>query len=137
MGATATVVLLGTRGMNCGPWRTATMRIRIRRIKKQFIAGPGSGRSRLARGLRIGLSNSCQEAIARSKSQPFQVSIQGPLVMLGFILRLRSVRPDGAKSVPVSKIPTPNSLAAKKAHPYCSYRKPNAPFCPGCPYFPI
>ena len=32
----ATVVLLGACGMNCGPWRTATMRIRIRRIKKQF-----------------------------------------------------------------------------------------------------
>ena len=91
----ATVVLLGARGMNCGPWRTATMRIRIRRIKKQFAVrssqfgdGPGSGRNRLARRLRIGLSNSCQEAIARSKSQPFQVSIQGQLVMLGFILGL-------------------------------------------------
>ena len=34
------------------------------------------------------MSNSCQEAIARSKSQPFQVSIQGQLVILGFILRL-------------------------------------------------
>ena len=56
--------------------------------------------------------------------------------MLGFILRLRSVRPDGAKSVPVSKIPTPNSLAAKKAHPYCSYRKPNAPILPRLPLFP-
>ena len=32
----ATVVLLGARGLNCGPWRTATTRIRIRRIKKQF-----------------------------------------------------------------------------------------------------
>ena len=79
----ATVVLLGARGMNCGPWRTATMR--IRRIKKQFIDGPGSGRNRLARRLRIWLSNSCQEAIARSKLQPFQVSMQGQLVMLGFI----------------------------------------------------
>ena len=51
----------------------------------QFGDGPGSGRNRLARRLRIGLSNSCQEAIARSKSQPFQVSMQGQLVMLGFI----------------------------------------------------
>ena len=39
----ATVVLLGARGMNCGPRRTATMR--IRRIKKQFaVRGrPGIG----------------------------------------------------------------------------------------------
>ena len=51
----------------------------------QFGDGPGSGRNRLARRLRIGLSNSCQEAIARSKLQPFQVCIQGQLVMLGFI----------------------------------------------------
>ena len=54
----------------------------------QFGDGPGSGRNRLARRLRIWLSNSCQEAIARSKSQLFQVSIQGQLVMLGFILGL-------------------------------------------------
>ena len=63
----------------------------------QFGDGPGSGHNRLARRLRIGLSNSCQEAIARSKSQPFQVSIQGQLVMLGFILRLRQDRRYGGQ----------------------------------------
>ena len=80
------------------------MRIRIRRIKKQFAVrssqfgdGPGSGHNRLARRLRIGLSNSCQEAIARSKSQPFKVSIQGQLVMLGFILRLGQDRRHGGR----------------------------------------
>ena len=45
----------------------------------QFGDGPGSGRNRLVRRLRIGLSNSCQEAIARSKSQPLQVSMQLPV----------------------------------------------------------
>ena len=63
----------------------------------QFGDGPGSGRNRLARRLRIWLSNSCQEAIARSKSQPFQVSIQGHLVMLGFILRLGQDRLHGGQ----------------------------------------
>ena len=43
------------------------------------------------------MSNSCQEAIARSKLQPFQVSIQGQLVMLGFILRLGQDRRHGGQ----------------------------------------
>ena len=63
----------------------------------QFGDGPGSGRNRLARRLWIWLSNSCQEAIARSKSQPFQVSIQGQLVMLGFILGLGQDRRHGGQ----------------------------------------
>ena len=45
----ATIVLLGARGMNCGPWRTATMRIRIQRIKKQFaVRSSATARDRAA-----------------------------------------------------------------------------------------
>ena len=70
----------------------------------QFGDGPGSGRNRLARRLWIWLSNSCQEAIARSKSQPFQVSIQGQLVMLGFILGLGQDRRHGGLFVQASAL---------------------------------